>query len=326
MANYRFKIFLLIVALILVISINLLIVIKPATFEISTSLKQSQLITQFQVATTSNQQGITPSIATSSITAYLPSFTFIPKDNRFITLSWQNLPPETAKLLVFRSLIKSKLWKLWKTITIETAETKQGSLDINIDGDPLKFSYYVQVLNKDNRTLWASPIIELQPKDGKTTLTQPTNKDSQSKITTQQPDNQSPTTPSYYTTNNQQLQTNQLQQSAIDSSQVAYFTPEGKISGPISLIPESFWVKYVNNAIEIGWQNLPPPTDMIIIYRSKNKTGPWDELLRQRNPDTTGPKFIRLVDFAVGIPYYYKMEAYSQSQSIAVYTPILLSP
>ena len=65
---------------------------------------------------------------------------------------------------------------------------------------------------------------------------------------------------------------------------------------------------------------------MIIVYRSASQSAPWKELLRQRNPDTVGPSTIRLIDSSLSEPYYYKMEAFSGTNSIALYGPELLAP
>ncbi|GEM_PF-956367 len=102
-----------------------------------------------------------------------------------------------------------------------------------------------------------------------------------------------------------------------------YYSPDGTPTGS-GTQEANFWVLHVNDAVEIGWQNLPANTNDIIVYRSASASGPWVKLLEQKNPIITEPSFVRLADNTIGTTYYYRLDAYAGAAQIATYGPVLL--
>jgi hypothetical protein len=82
----------------------------------------------------------------------------------------------------------------------------------------------------------------------------------------------------------------------------------------------------VNQSIEIGWQNLPPGVDTIVVARSQDEDGPWGQILEQENPSASGTYSLDLVDGTLGDPYYYEMTALTGTTTIGTYGPIYLPP
>ena len=104
-----------------------------------------------------------------------------------------------------------------------------------------------------------------------------------------------------------------------------YYTPQVQGIGG-SVDRGTFWVQHTNQNIEISWQNLPANVTNIVIARSEDKNGPWNQILQEKNPSTTGSSSIQLVDGTLGDPYYYQMTAFTESTTIATYGPEYLPP
>ncbi len=267
-----------------------------------------------------------------------------------ITITWTNLPEGTTSIVIFRSS-GNGLWVRWKTVPV--GQSSGGSADIALGHgeNASNYSYYAQAFTPDGFTLWASPIVQAElpppppPVGGQTPTSTATstgngpiadggNKNPgsgnppQATSTPPSPTSTTPITPPSgnptSTTPNTPPPDNNPPPQTPPVNQVAYYTPDGKIAGYYTPQTNPFWVLHVNQSIEIGWQNLPPPTNVLIVYRSASQTGPWDELLNQKNPSTSTPDFVRLIDYTISDSYYYRMDALSGTNIIAAYEPIFL--
>ncbi|RME59705.1 hypothetical protein D6779_03665, partial [Candidatus Parcubacteria bacterium] len=105
-----------------------------------------------------------------------------------------------------------------------------------------------------------------------------------------------------------------------------FYTPELKVSSTELPDPtEHFWARHVNNQIELGWQEIPSATSLVIVQRSPQAQGGFQELLRQNNPETVGPYTLRLVDDTLHKPRYYLMQAYgADDELLQEYGPVFL--
>jgi hypothetical protein len=103
-----------------------------------------------------------------------------------------------------------------------------------------------------------------------------------------------------------------------------FYNPQVQIEGYGPAQTNNFWVQHVDQKIQIGWQNLPPTADSIVILRSQNQDGPWAVVLSQQNPGVNGAYSIQVVDDTLGVPYFYEMNAVQGSTTIATYGPVYL--
>ena len=83
-------------------------------------------------------------------------------------------------------------------------------------------------------------------------------------------------------------------------------------------------MQHVDQKIQIGWQDLPAPTNRVTVLRSASTDGPWSTVLVQEDPNIVGPYTIQVVDDTLGNAYYYEMNASATSTVLATYGPILL--
>jgi hypothetical protein len=110
-----------------------------------------------------------------------------------------------------------------------------------------------------------------------------------------------------------------------------YYNPQVQITG-YGTASGDFWVEHADQSIEIGWQNIPAEVDTITVARatgtasSTNPTGPWNTIITQQNPGTSGSYSLQLVDNSLNDPYYYEMTALEGSTTIATYGPVYLAP
>jgi len=272
-----------------------------------------------------------------------------------IIVSWENLPDGTDRIVIFRSDIRiSGAWVRWKTVSI--ASSRVGSTEVTLKKreDSTAYEYYAQAFSPNGYTLWASQITQAEPPPPAPTesLTSPTatttggiaqgqtpssgsqgGSQNQTSSATVSP-GAAPSTSSSSGSQSGNSGTSSTVSNVSNpppaaplspSQQVAYYTPSGQIAGYYSPQLDPFWVSHVNQNIEIGWQNLPPPTNAIVVYRSQNQSGPWKELMRQEQPSTSTRDFVRLVDFTISSSYYYRMDALSGTNILAAYEPIFLS-
>ncbi len=104
-----------------------------------------------------------------------------------------------------------------------------------------------------------------------------------------------------------------------------YYNPQVQIVAYAASGSPIFWVQHKNQGIEIGWQNIPPETDTIVILRSNSADGPWIAFMTQQNLPTDNYS-IQLVDSSLSKPYYYQMQAIAGSSTVAFYGPDYLAP
>ena len=259
------------------------------------------------------------------------------KDARTVVVEWKNLPAGTTKLSLYREKIGTKTWSFWQTVA---AGSGSGSAEVTLKAgeDATNYTYYGQAYSSSGETLWASAPTETQvavvdpstgsgqassgppaggPPAAPTPPAPPTPPGTPPPIGPIGPINPTPLPPPPPPA--------APTPPPPPPSGIPYYAPNGTITGYIPFQTASFWVGHADTShIELGWQNLPPPTDMIVVFRSPTGNEPWVELLRQQHPDTVGPSTIRLIDSSISEPYYYKMEAFSGNNRIAIYGPELL--
>ncbi len=255
--------------------------------------------------------------------------------NNFI-IQWQNLPDGTVALNILRSQAATNDWSLWKTITITANELGSGNAMINIGNTTeAGYSFEIQAVSgncqmtgignststSDETVLWisSSTIPTLA------TSTPPTPSPSPA----QNAPPQNPTSPSSTTnpstTISQDSSSPQNSSTVQSPSGIPYYNPQVQITA-YGTAPGSFWVSHINQSIEIGWQNIPIGIDTITVARSASSTGPWNTIIIQHNPGTSGSYSLQLVDNTLGEPYYYEMAALEGTTTIATYGPAYLNP
>lgn len=280
--------------------------------------------------------------------------------NATLTITWANLPPDTIALDLYRTLKKKISWELWHEIPITTSTLAGGSATFSFGKKeiPANYSFYIQAVsaandheagggtnNKGEGILWTSAILDattaknssggggssgVQNNGGSNN---PTNTGGGTPTNPTSTTNTPSTTNSTSSTNNPNNPQNNTSSNPTNNgtppptpSGTPYYTPEIKLSGYGQPPGGSFWVQHVDEKIQIGWQNLPPPTTEVEVMRSAGDTGPWSPVLVQQNPITQGPYSIQLVDNTVSQGYYYELNDYSGSSTIGTYGPIYLSP
>lgn len=254
---------------------------------------------------------------------------FKSKEKNVFIITWKNLPDGTTRLDVYRSKTGTNNWSLWKSVSIPSGTLTNGSIQITLQPGETTAGYsyyYAEAVDSDNKlaggqSLWTTPPLPLTPI---TTLPPPLLNTAGGLPTA--PPAISPTPASTPTSVAPQNGSLPPVNTTTAPSGIIYYTPQGSISGTGSPQTENFWVKIVNRAIEIGWQNLPHEADKLIVSRSQNSTGPWNEILAQQTPAYNGPYYIRVADATLDKPSYYKMEVFSLSTIIATYGPIFLTP
>lgn len=250
-------------------------------------------------------------------------------------VQWQNLPDGTAALNIYRGKTGTdpSTWLLWKTLSLTGYDLMSGNSKINIGtATEIGYSYSVQAVGNipGNGTgsgqsqviLWQSssttPYVATTPPTQSestpinTSLAAQTNSSSTSSTTQQISQTSSSTGLS---TNN----------SPTAPSGTPYYNPQIQIESYGSSQSGTFWVKHLDQKIEIGWQNLPSQTTSIVISRSQNQTGSWTDVLTLQNPGTAGSYSIQVVDNTLSAAYYYAMTAYAGTATVATYGPIYLA-
>jgi hypothetical protein len=243
-------------------------------------------------------------------------------------VTWANLPANTKALRIYRSLKGKSDWVLWKTIGVAPDNLANGDIGIDIgNADYTKYDFYVEAVGggggaststEDQVVLWTSSSTDT----GTPTSTQddqgngnpPPGGGQQNSSGTGGNDQQQPP-PAPNSTS-----------SGGGNGGIPYYSPKVQISGYGSEQSGNFWVQHIDQKIQIGWQNLPPETTNLAIFRSPNQDGPWNAVLTQGNPGVNGSYSIQIVDDTLGQPYYYKMDALAGSTTIATYGPVYLPP
>ena len=285
---------------------------------------------------------INPTTAPTSSIAAVPqapeiSFQFYKsKTKNVFIIRWKYLPNGTTRLDVYRAKTGTQNWSLWKSVFVPTGQEQSGIAEITLSlkEDPAGYSYYVEAVRGTGGDPTGGEVVWTSPQDLPITQTDtlppvppPTSGNSEPPPPPPQ-ENQSPTS----TANSAQGTTPPPPPSPAPSPSfppgtIIYYKPESGISG--TGLPETanFWAGIVNQAVEIGWQNLPDGSDKLIVYRSQTADGPWNQVLVQQDPVYNGPYSIRVADETISQSYYYKMDVLSASGSVIIsYGPILVSP
>ncbi len=253
--------------------------------------------------------------------------------NSFI-IQWQNLPNGTVALNILRATTGQNNWSLWKTVTLTHDELGSGTANINIGTSTEGgYSFEIQAVGDNGETtnvgnststsgetvLWTSsstiPVVTTStppepPMPPPPPQNPPANNPTSS--TPQNPENPTSTSSSTNPSNN-----------GNNNNGIPYYNPQVQITA-YGTAPGSFWVSHVNQSIEIGWQNIPAGIDTITVARSASSTGPWNTIIIQHNPGTSGSYSLQLVDDTIDQPYYYEMTALEGTTTIATYGPAYL--
>jgi hypothetical protein len=291
-------------------------------------------------APTTSNNGSAPAVApvvvppTPSVTLTIEKL----KTGNTLLVQWQNLPANTTALDIFRSAKNStSSWSLWKTLSLTPGELGEGNDSIAFgDTSYAGYSFYVEAVNENGTSttsgngsgsnptiLWTSsagipPVTTSTtpgaPDNGNNNGTPPSNG-------TSTPSSTSPVTPPPSSPSSTAPTSNPSQ----TPSGTPYYNPEVQVQGYGSAQTDNFWVQYVDKNIEIGWQNLPPTVDNVVVVRSLNEAGPWTTVFVQQNPDVSTAYSIQVVDDTLGSPYYYELNANEASTTIATFGPVYLS-
>lgn len=252
------------------------------------------------------------SVPTASITIVIQKT----KNGTRITVQWENLPDGTVKIEIFRAATQNGPGVLIETIAIGPSSLAGGNASFDLTGKNQTGYFYGIAAGDDGSPLYNSA--PTTPVDTSTTpAPQPTSQPTPSST----PGNGTPeTTPP----SDNQTSTGTTENG---SDTITYYNPQGGISGTASgTVTENFLVQHVDQKIQIGWQNLPADTDLIVVSRSASNTGPWVAVLTQNNPVVNMPYSIQIVDDTLGNAYYYKMDGYEENGTTNTYGPVLLGP
>lgn len=249
-----------------------------------------------------------------------------------LRLIWKDLPEETSEINIYKTTEEGGA-VLWRSINVYS---NSGFVDLGEDEEP-PVSYILEGSSRSGEAVWQiQGTGELMSVESGPSDSQAVGENGAFREETPSPSSQTTpqeqTAPADTQTPAEQPEeepppvTNPLppETEVFDSSTEVYYTPSGQVSATSSIITTAnFWVRHVNQKIEIGWQGLPDNSDKISVYRSKTESGGYAILLEQLNPNTTGD-FIRLDDHSIDEPYYYKMEAKEGSIILEVYGPEFL--
>jgi|GEM_PF-3660806 hypothetical protein len=261
------------------------------------------------------------------------------KENRYLVLSWDNIPRDTRNIDIYRMKEGDSALSLWQSIDVSgggSGELIIGEVGVSVPGGAATvgtleelalLSFYIEATGADGEILYTSatstptstvpleptttePAVPLPPPTTEPTVTPTTTPTSTVPVVTAPTTTPTSTTPVTQPT----------------STTPYYYTPDGQVSSYTPPpAPEHFWVQYVNKKIEIGWSILPPETTRVVIYRSASSQGEWLQLLAQESP-VTSYYTIRLVDNTMAEPYYYRLVAFGDSETLVSYGPELLAP
>ncbi len=275
--------------------------------------------------------------------------------SRTLVVHWNDLPQGTDALNVFRGKTgtPSEHWSLWKTISIAPGMRAEGTSSIALGNIALGgYSFYVQAVGTGNgnatgtgastsgtaggqTVMWTSGITEPSlatstapihgtqtqggPASGTATATSTSSTTTTSSITAS-------TTTSSATTSVSGASSGTVPSGGTSYPYgIPYYNPQAQITayGTTSV---NFSVQHVNQSIQMEWRDLPTSTNLIVISRSPSSSGPWNQLLTQNNPGTTGSYSLSLVDGTLNDPYYYLLVASHDSSTLAAYGPVYLPP
>lgn len=261
------------------------------------------------------------------------------KNGNSLLVQWANLPAGTTALHIFRGRTNStSTWSLWETLSISSDELQGGSANLDL-GNANGYSFYVEAVgsngddtgNSTSTILWESN--PGAPETPSSTPPQASSTDngggsgqnnSSTPTSTPTSTDQNPTPPPENPTSSASSTSN----NSSTPTGTPYYNPEVQLETYGSAQTGTFWVQHGNGnqSIDIGWQNLPSSTDSIIVFRSADQNGPWNQLLQENNPGTNGSYSLGLVDGTLNDPYYYELTAYQGTSTLATYGPDYLAP
>ncbi|RJQ28360.1 hypothetical protein C4571_03860 [Candidatus Parcubacteria bacterium] len=284
-----------------------------------------------------------------------PSVSITQKDKTTLGLRWENFPSGTEILRVFRSPVGKNRWLQWQSIP-SAGGSGNAEIQIGSKEDLNNFSYYFQAASSGGDSLYTSPVA--QPGGGSPgTSTSPGtpiggfNLVMAASTSTEAPPQSgfnlagtaTGTAPPTTQFNLSNTSTQPTPTSTATSSEpapiVLAFLPTSSVTifmkgiyySPLGIIPTGsgvqdadFWVLYINQFIEVGWQNISTSTNKIALYRSASQSGPWLKILEQTGVDPTQPDVVRFGDNSSGADHYYRMEALDGSTILQTYGPVLL--
>lgn len=254
-------------------------------------------------------------------------------NDNVVLISWEGIPQDTDHVNIYRAKLDSDQWFLWKTIKITSPS---GSEEITLgEGESAgDYKYYTQGADADDTPIWTSPPTRAIPPGGSGapgtsgTPTSTASTPPPSPTPTPTPTS-TPSTPpppaATSTTTPPPTPTPSTPPPPPDNFEY-YYTPQLMVSGTSTAQTSNFWVRHVQQSIEIGWQNIPTSTTKAVVSRSKNQTGPWSTLLTQQAPVKTSYYIIQIVDNTLHETYHYRLEAFAGTQKIATYGPVTLEP
>jgi len=280
------------------------------------------------------------------------------KTGNSLIVQWTNLPEDTAALDLFCSaLLKpttSSTWTLWKEILLSSGELAAGNREVALGVWYQRCSFYVvQAIGKDRvgklgigatTTLEFSGNLNGLNQNGESALwtsgiTQPSVTTSTAGLppgpppppppsrpaTSTNPSNPSTSTPSPNPPASSTPTGTPVYNPPPTPSGTPYYNPQVQVIAYAASGSPIFWVQHANQGIEIGWQNLPPKTDTIVILRSQTDDGPWEPFMTQKNLPTNNYS-LQIIDGNANVPYYYEMQASAGTSTIAIFGPDFLAP
>lgn len=272
-----------------------------------------------------------PKITSVTLTIY--------KSNKGNTLvvQWQNLPDNTVALNVLRkptTSTSSANWAFWKRIPVSTADLASGSASFNVGNALLtNYTFTVEAIanagnGNGNGGAGTTPgqIVIWVSSSTKAIVATSTPPSSPNLPSTTNPTNPTPSSSNSSTPPSSAIPSSSSPSSPPPPAGTPYYTPQVNIEGYGPPQSGNFWVQYVDQKIEIGWQNLPPQTTRIVILRSVSDDGPWDVFLSQESQGENEAYTIQVVDNAVGQPFYYEMNTFAGTSLLGTYGPVYLPP
>lgn len=254
--------------------------------------------------------------------------------DKVVLISWEGIPQNTDHVNIYRAKLDSDQWFLWKTIKITS---QNGSEEISLDGGESAgdYKYYTQGVGADEKPVWTSPPTRGIPPGGSggpegtetstSTASAPPGTPTPSATPSSTPSTPPPPPAATSTPSPAPSPTPGTPPPPPDNFEY-YYTPQLTISGTSTAQTSNFWVRHVQQSIEVGWQNLPTSTTKAVVSRSKNQAGPWSELLKQLSPVKTSYYIIQIVDNTLHEEYYYRLEVFAGTQKISTYGPLPLEP
>jgi hypothetical protein len=240
-----------------------------------------------------------------------------------LTVQWEHLPDGTVKIEIFRTTNPNSPGVLIDTFMIASSSLAGGSASFDLTGKKQDGYYYGTAAGDDGLPLFKStPTTPVNVSS--TPASQPAPSSNSGNGASEPPPSSPSSSPQ---TQNGNAPPENNTSGGTDTSTVTYYTPQGDISGTASTTAtENFLVQHVDQKIQIGWQNLPIDTDLIVVSRSASDDGPWVAVLTQNNPVVDAPYSVQIVDDTLGDAYYYKMDGYGDNGATSTYGPILLGP